>query len=155
MSTDLRLQIKSTSSEQTEHIAARIGARLVGGEIIVLKSDLGGGKTTFTRGLVRGTGSTDVVSSPTFTISKIYNAPKFTVHHFDFYRLSEPGMVGAELEELIGDTSVVLVLEWPGVIHELLPPEKVIIDIQTAGEELRELTFTYPNSLMYLLEELA
>lgn len=149
------MQIKSTSSEQTEHLAASFGARLRGGEIFVLKSDLGGGKTTFTRGLARGASSSDMVSSPTFTISKIYDAPNFKIHHFDFYRLGEPGMVGAELEELIGDTSVVLVLEWPIVISELLPSEKVIVDIEVAGEQQREFTFSYPDSLGYLFEGLA
>ena len=66
------LKLSSNNAEQTELIAVAIGKRLRGGEMIELVSDLGGGKTTFTRGLARGAGSSDVVSSPTFTISKVY-----------------------------------------------------------------------------------
>ena len=63
--------ITSTSIEDTERIAALLGSNLRGGELIELASDLGGGKTTFTRGLVRGGGSDDSVASPTFTISRV------------------------------------------------------------------------------------
>jgi tRNA threonylcarbamoyladenosine biosynthesis protein TsaE len=155
MNTDLSLQIRSTSYEQTEQIAANIGARLLGGELIVLKSDLGGGKTTFARGLVRGTGSTDMVSSPTFTISKVYDAPNFQIQHFDFYRLTEPGVIGAELQELVSDDGVVLVLEWPEIIDELLPTKKVIVTIENTGGDTRQMTITYPVDHAYLVEGFA
>jgi len=81
------LRITSESPEATEQLAEAIGRRLTGGEVIELVSDLGGGKTTFVRGLARGLGSADVVSSPTFTVSKVYKADKLELHHFDFYRL--------------------------------------------------------------------
>jgi tRNA threonylcarbamoyladenosine biosynthesis protein TsaE len=63
------MKIVTNSPEQTIDVAKSIGARLKGGECIELTSDVGGGKTTFVRGLVSGAGSTDHVSSPTFTIS--------------------------------------------------------------------------------------
>jgi tRNA threonylcarbamoyladenosine biosynthesis protein TsaE len=67
-----RLELVSKDAEQTENIAHLIGARLRGGEVIELVSDLGGGKTTFTRGLADGAGSKDIVASPTFIVSKVY-----------------------------------------------------------------------------------
>lgn len=77
-------QIVSTSSDATEKLGEQVGKRLKGGEVIELISDLGGGKTTFIRGLARGMGSTDHVSSPTFTISKFYSVkPKPQTTHLD------------------------------------------------------------------------
>lgn len=117
-------------------------------------SDLGGGKTTFTRGLVRGTGSSTNVASPTFTISKVYQAPKFEIHHFDFYRLGEAGIVGDELHELLGDPGVVIVVEWADVVQHVLPEERLRIEISrvASNEDARELLITYPFSLAYLVE---
>ncbi len=123
-----------------------------GGEVIELVSDLGGGKTTFVRGLARGAGSPDKVSSPSFTINKIYQAPKFTIEHFDFYRLAEAGVVGSELAELIGDPKSVIVVEWANVVQQVLPKEHLQINIKTTGEQSRELQFKCPDSLKYLLE---
>jgi tRNA threonylcarbamoyladenosine biosynthesis protein TsaE len=152
MNSATTLHIATTSSEQTEHIAEKIGAQLRGGEVIELSSDLGGGKTTFTRGLARGAGSTDRVASPTFTISREYQAPRFTIAHFDFYRLGEAGIVGDEFEEIIGDPAYVTVAEWSGVVHDVLPKERLMIQIAQGGEDKRELTLTWPKTLDYLME---
>ena len=153
MSTE-QLKLISQDASQTENIAASIGARLRGGESIELVSDLGGGKTTFTRGLARGAGSKDVVSSPTFTISKVYDAPEFEIHHFDFYRLPSAGLASHEVEDLLGDPNVVLVVEWGGVVDHVLPEGRVTVDIKRTGEESRELVITYPGNLDYLTEAL-
>jgi tRNA threonylcarbamoyladenosine biosynthesis protein TsaE len=149
-----QLKLNSKDSKQTEQIAVSIGARLRGGESIELVSDLGGGKTTFTRGLARGAGSNDVVSSPTFTISKVYNAPDFQIHHFDFYRLPNAGLASHEVEDLLGDSRVVLVVEWGGVVDHVLPEERITIDIKRTGDDSRELLITYPDELSYLMEDL-
>jgi tRNA threonylcarbamoyladenosine biosynthesis protein TsaE len=147
------LQIKSTSSEETEGLAARLGSKLRGGEVIELVSDLGGGKTTFTRGLVRGADSGDKVASPTFTLSREYKAPKFVIAHFDFYRLDEAGIVADELAEIIHDPAYVTVVEWGDIVHDVLPQNRLTIIIMQTGETDRQLTFTYPEELEYLLEQ--
>lgn len=152
MSTE-KLILISSGAAQTEQIAGIIGARLRGGEAFELVSDLGGGKTTFTRGLVRGAGSDDVVSSPTFTISKVYDAPEFEIHHFDFYRLPDAGLASHELEDLLGDPTVVLVVEWGGIVEHVLPESRIAIEIKRTGDESRELTITYPGNFAYLLED--
>jgi len=148
------LQIDSTSSEQTEQLAEKLGAKLHGGEVIELVSDLGGGKTTFTRGLVRGTGSTDQVASPTFMLSREYAAPEFTIAHFDFYRLGEAGIVADELAEVIGDPKYVSVVEWGEIVHDVLPENRLTIHIAQTGEDTRQLLFEYPLALAYLVENL-
>ena len=148
------MQIDSTSSEQTEQLAEKLGAKLHGGEVIELVSDLGGGKTTFTRGLVRGTGSTDQVASPTFMLSREYAAPEFTIAHFDFYRLGEAGIVADELAEVIGDPKYVSVVEWGEIVHDVLPENRLTIHIAQTGEDTRQLLFEYPLALAYLVENL-
>jgi tRNA threonylcarbamoyladenosine biosynthesis protein TsaE len=101
MSTVMTWQTDTTGYEQTEQLAARLGRNLKGSEVFELISDLGGGKTTFVRGLACGMGSTDHVASPTFTISREYVAGELALFHFDFYRLSDPGVVAIELAEFI------------------------------------------------------
>src|ERR1700744_55992 len=130
MSTVMTWQMQSTSSEDTERLGEQFGRKLRGGEVVELASDLGGGKTTFTRGLVRGTGSTDKVGSPTFTLSREYKAPQFTIAHFDFYRLGEAGIMGDELSEIIADPSYVTVVEWGDIVHDVLPERRVTIKLQ-------------------------
>ncbi len=120
--------------------------------MIELVSDLGGGKTTFTRGLVRGVGSEDKVASPTFTISKVYDAGKLEVHHFDFYRLHEPGIVADELAELTGEPSIVVVVEWGDAVQHVLPIERLTVGIKQEPDGTRTLSFSCPTSLSYLVE---
>lgn len=153
MSTNMTWRTNSSTSDNTEQLAEMLGAKLRGGEVIELVSDLGGGKTTFTRGLVRGTGSKDRVGSPTFTLNREYTAQKFTVSHFDFYRLGEAGIVGDELAEVIGDPSYVVVVEWGEIVHDVLPLERMTLRISQTPEGGRILDFTYPEKLGYLLED--
>jgi tRNA threonylcarbamoyladenosine biosynthesis protein TsaE len=142
----------TTSAEQTERLAERLGAVLQGGEVIELVSDLGGGKTTFSRGLVRALGSTDTVASPTFTISKVYDAGQLQVHHFDFYRLHEAGIIADELAEVAGDPQTITLVEWADVVKHVLPGDRLTITIAQTPEGYRKLSFSAPASLNYLLE---
>lgn len=142
----------STSSEKTEQLAESLGSKLRGGEVIELVSDLGGGKTTFVRGLARGAGSSDKVSSPSFTLSNTYKAENLTLYHFDFYRLSEPGIMKDELAEVIADPQAVTIVEWAGIVEDVLPADKISIKLKAKGENDREITVEYPEKLNYLLE---
>ena len=145
--------INVDSSDQTESIASKIGANLRGGETIELVSDVGGGKTTFTRGLVRGAGSRDHVSSPTFTISNIYQAPKFAICHFDFYRLPEAGIIEHQLHEDVELGRDVLVVEWSDVVKEVLPKNRLSIHIKSTSDEGREFEFDCSKELEYLIDD--
>lgn len=145
--------ITTANTEDTERFGEQIGRRLRGGETIELASDLGGGKTTFVRGLAQGAGSADHVASPTFTISRLYQADKLAIHHFDFYRLHEAGVMAAELAELVDDPHAVVVVEWSGVVQHVLPAEHLKIEIVQTGENARRLTLTYPDKLAYLVEQ--
>lgn len=96
-------------------------------------------------------GSTDKVSSPSFTVSKVYQAGKLQIHHFDFYRLNEAGLQEHELDELMGDKDVVVVVEWADIIQHVLPREHMRIQIKATGESTRLLAFEYPSSLSYMM----
>jgi len=154
MSTAKTLQLASTSSDATEQLAEKLGRKLKGGEVIELISDLGGGKTTFTRGLGKGIDSPDRVVSPTFTVSKLYKGKKLEIHHFDFYRLADAGLMEHELHDIMGDPEVVVVVEWGDVVAHVLPDERLTIHLKSTGDESRQLVVTYPASLHYLVEDL-
>ena len=151
MSTEQTLQIRSTNLDETLAIAEAIGSKLRGGELIELVSDLGGGKTAFTRGLAIGMGSNDVVHSPSFTISNVYAAGDLTMYHFDFYRLSEPGIIANALSEVIDDPKAVVVIEWANIVDDILPDTRISVRINTSSETDRQIELTYPDSLGYLI----
>lgn len=133
-------------------LAAQIGSRLRGGETIELCSDLGGGKTSFVRGLVQGLGSQATVRSPSFTLMNEYRAPGSNkkLCHFDFYRLAEPGLIRDELREAIGDETNIIVVEWADLVEDILPTERLIISITVTGETARKFDFSYPIKYHYL-----
>ncbi len=143
---------KSDSADSTELIGKKIGRNLRGGEVIELISDLGGGKTTLTRGIARGAGSSDVVGSPTFMIRKTYFTQELELHHFDFYRLTEPGLMEHELQESLDDPKVVVVVEWGEIVQHVLPEIRLSINIKKTSDKARELKLTFSSKLAYLVE---
>ena len=81
------MEFISQTPEQTEQIGALLAQQLQGGEVIAFKGGLGAGKTAFTRGLARGLGITEAVTSPTYTIVNEYLSGRLPLFHFDMYRL--------------------------------------------------------------------
>lgn len=150
------LQTRSTDSADTERLGATLGKLLKPPAILELRSDLGGGKTTFVRGLARGLGSQDKVSSPTFTLTRIYKANHLEIHHFDFYRLKEPGVVADQLEESLQNSRVITIVEWSDIVRGVLPDDRLIIEFRPArdnpGERLIEIS--YPESWRQIIEQL-
>jgi len=152
MSIETTWQTSSTSVNSTEKLGEWLGRNLRGGEVIELVGDLGSGKTTFARGLARGFGSKDKVASPSFTISRVYKAGQREMHHFDFYRLQEAGIVADELTELLDDKNIVVVVEWAGLVHDVLPGGRLTITFKTSSENVRKIAFRAPKELAYLLK---
>ena len=142
----MKYTLNSASLDGTLALGQAIGAILKGGEVIELTSDLGGGKTALTKGIAAGMGSEDTVQSPTFTISRIYRcAEGRELHHFDFYRLESPGVMAAELAESLSDDRAVVVIEWSGIVEDILPEARVMISIKATDESAREFTVTVPD----------
>jgi tRNA threonylcarbamoyladenosine biosynthesis protein TsaE len=122
---------------------ARIGAQCVGGEVIELVGDIGAGKTTFTKGLAAAMGIDDDIQSPTFTISRVYDANDGKIlAHYDFYRLDDAGIMSAELAESVHDDHTVTVIEWGSIITDILPADRLTIEITPQDKEMRVVTMT-------------
>lgn len=151
MSTEQTWQTESTSLEATLQLAEQVGRRLKGGEIIVLQGDLGAGKTAFVRGLARGMGSSDTVKSPSFAIANQYHGSRLTLHHFDFYRLDDPGILQAQLQDVIRDSEAVTVIEWAEIVNTVLPADHLTVHLTPTDENIRKVRFEYQAKLHYLI----
>ncbi len=127
------IRITTESAEETELLGERLAARLRGTEVIALFGGLGMGKTAFTRGLARGLGVTDGVSSPTFALVNEYRG-RFSVFHFDMYRvLSWDDLYSTGFFDYL-DTGV-LVIEWSENIEGALPDNAVRITIARGAHD--------------------
>jgi tRNA threonylcarbamoyladenosine biosynthesis protein TsaE len=148
--------IRSIGPSDTERIGEILAGILNAPEVIELKSDLGGGKTTFTKGLLRGFKSMDKVASPTYTLKKVYNAKTIEVHHFDFYRLKEPGVVTEQLEESLQNPKVLTIVEWANIVKGVLPKERITIEFKPVSdnEDERVVIFYVPQSKLAIIEKL-
>jgi tRNA threonylcarbamoyladenosine biosynthesis protein TsaE len=157
MSTDMIWQTKSIDSADTERLGEILGRALNDKEIIELRSDLGGGKTTFVKGLARGLGSKDNVNSPTFTLNRVYKGRgKHKVHHYDFYRLSDAGIMSEELAESLSDPNITTVVEWSDIVQDILPEERLTIEFKPVEDnpDQRLITIHYPESRQNLIKTL-
>jgi len=132
--------LRTKSEEETISLGKKIGAKLDGGDLLLLKGDLGGGKTTISKGIVAGLGAKEDVTSPTFTIEQIYKGKNdIYIFHYDFYRLLGGDIAEFEfLENLNSDKAVVLV-EWPENLEADLPHERIEIILTFINETTREI----------------
>ena len=135
------LKFVSNSERETEEIAQRIAAKLTAGDVIAYIGGLGAGKTAFTRGLAKGLGCEENVTSPTFAIVNSYNG-KLPLNHFDMYRID-----GFDSLYSIGffdylDEYSVCAIEWSENITEYLPENTIFIEIKRIDDSVREITVT-------------
>ena len=125
----------------TENVGAALARALRGGMVVTLHGDLGAGKTTVVRGVLRALGFTGPVKSPTYTLVEHYPFSILYFYHFDFYRFADPSeWETAGLAECFRDDAVCLV-EWPERVAGLLPPADVdmVLAHPVAGGAGREL----------------
>lgn len=130
------------ANNETEMVAlgeqlGRVFNQYSGAFTVHLLGDLGAGKTTLTRGILRAFGHTGAVKSPTYTLVEAYEFPARTVYHFDLYRLGDP----EELEYMgIRDyfaANTLCLIEWPARGAGVLPAPDLVVDISVAGEGRR------------------
>jgi tRNA threonylcarbamoyladenosine biosynthesis protein TsaE len=150
------MHIVSTSSEyQTEKIGEELAQYLWAGSIILLSGDLGVGKTAFARGVARGLGIEEPITSPTYTLIHEYSG-RLPLYHFDVYRLNhaeDMEDIGYE-EYFYGDG--VTMIEWPQRIREILPEAYLTVEIlKTENDNERNIFFQSMGSkYVELLKEL-
>ena len=132
-----------SDAEQTRELGEQLAHHLRAGDLIMLRGGLGAGKTTFTKGLARGLEITEEITSPTFTISKVYeNSHGQKLVHYDFYRLENPGIMVEDLFENLQDPRTVTVIEWADTVSEILPANHLRLEILINDDGSRTLNLT-------------
>ena len=125
------------SAAETRALGEKLAARLRPGDVLLLEGDLGAGKSELTRGIAKGLGVAETVTSPSFTILNVYESGRYPLYHFDWYRLESP----EELYELGMDEFLsgdgIAVVEWPGRCPDAVPEGAVRIRMTAAGENER------------------
>ena len=140
------MQYISNSPAETEAIGAALGKTIKPGTVIAYRGDLGAGKTAFTRGLARGLGSTELVTSPTYTIVNEYLGGRMPLFHFDMYRLhSSDDLWDIGWEDYL-DRNGVCAVEWSENVADALE-DPMVITIEKLGEESRRITIEGGNPL--------
>lgn len=122
--------IESFCPEDTFKIGYDLGCNAKSGQVYCLNGDLGVGKTVFTQGFAKGLGVDEPVNSPTFTIVQEYEGKDMPFYHFDVYRIadiSEMDEIGYE-DYFYGEG--VCLIEWAELIDEILPKNRIIINIK-------------------------
>ena len=143
------MQYITNSPAQTEAVGAALAACLKPGTVIAYRGDLGAGKTAFTRGLARGLGVTDRVTSPTYTIVNEYLGGRMPLFHFDMYRLgSEDELFDIGWEDYL-DRNGVCAVEWSENVEDAME-DAISITIEKLGEESRRITVEGGDFLAYL-----
>lgn len=133
--------IEVKSELETKSLAEKIGASLKGGEVFELIGDVGAGKTTFVKGLAKGLAVDDDVQSPSFTISRVYAARDgLELVHYDFYRLTDAGIMANELSEMVHDATTVTVIEWADIVEGILPEHRYTLSFESPTENTRLIT---------------
>lgn len=135
------MELLVNAASDMKELGARLGAALRGGEVIVLVGDVGAGKTTLTKGIAAGLAIGEDVQSPTFTISRVYEArDDLRLAHYDFYRLVDAGIMSGELAEAVVDPQTITVIEWGEIVAGVLPPDVLTVTIVSPSEESRRVT---------------
>ena len=129
----------TNSPEETEAVGAALAAQLQPGTVIAYRGDLGAGKTAFTRGLARGLGCRELVTSPTYTIVNEYLGGRLPLFHFDMYRLaSSDDLFDIGWEDYL-ERGGVCAVEWSENVEDAME-EPVNITIEKLGESSRRIT---------------
>ncbi|HEX3392752.1 MAG TPA: tRNA (adenosine(37)-N6)-threonylcarbamoyltransferase complex ATPase subunit type 1 TsaE [Solirubrobacteraceae bacterium] len=131
--------LETSGPSETEALGAELAAALRPGDVVLVRGELGAGKTTLVRGAARALGVSDPVTSPTFAIGHRYRADGATVSHLDLYRLAtlrdeEPDL----LDDYLGPGRIAFV-EWPHEDASELHSARLIVTIEHAGADVRRI----------------
>lgn len=120
-----------------QELGTQFAQKIQAPTVIELLGDVGAGKTTFVQGLAKGLGVEDVVTSPSFTISKEYQGKNCRLIHYDFYRLNNPGLMMSDLLEKIHDPHNIVVIEWGKSVADVLPKKHPKLAFQCLDDGTR------------------
>ncbi|HXD55001.1 MAG TPA: tRNA (adenosine(37)-N6)-threonylcarbamoyltransferase complex ATPase subunit type 1 TsaE [Solirubrobacteraceae bacterium] len=131
-------KVQTDGPDETESLGAELAATLADGDLVLVRGELGAGKTTLVRGAARALGVEDPVTSPTFSIGHRYRARDVTVSHLDLYRLAG---LGGEDPDLLADylgPGRIAFVEWPPAGEPDLAGARLLVTLAHAGEDRRE-----------------
>lgn len=132
--------MKTHSPAETRALGEMLARKLRPGDVLLFWGDLGAGKSEMTRGIARGLGVTETVTSPSFTILNVYESGRVPLYHFDWYRLqSAEELWEMGMEEYLGGDGVAVV-EWPSQCPEAMPETRLDITIKPLTDTEREIT---------------
>ena len=135
------MEFITNSPTQTEEIGMKLAEQLKSGTVIAYRGDLGAGKTAFTRGLARGLGIQDPVTSPTYTIVNEYLGGRLPLFHFDMYRLrSADDLFDIGWDDYL-ERGGVCAVEWSENVEDALE-DPITVTIEKLGEQSRKITIT-------------
>lgn len=134
-------KILTKSAKETQSYAKELAKNYTNGGVIALSGELGAGKTTFAQGFAQGLGISDKIISPTFLIIKQYPLPDKSsyFYHIDLYRLENIDLKTSGLEEILSDSSAVVLIEWADKIKENLPENVKKINLNKISQGIHEL----------------
>ena len=135
------MEFITNSAQETEQVGQALGARLQPGTVLAYEGDLGAGKTAFTRGLARGLGATEQVTSPTYTIVNEYLSGRIPLFHFDMYRLASADDLWDIGWEDYLERGGVCAVEWSENVRDAME-DAITVRIEKLGEESRKITIT-------------
>ena len=132
---------KIDSIEELSSFAKDFSITLSGGEVVLLAGELGAGKTTFVKELVKALGSSEVVNSPTFVLRNEYSISNKTFFHIDLYRLEKNRVKSFEFFERLGDVDTITCIEWPERIKDVknIPGRIIKLTFLRTGEHSRKI----------------
>ena len=140
------MEFITNSPEQTEQVGAALSKVLTAGTVLAYEGDLGAGKTAFTRGLARGLGAGDMVTSPTYTIVNEYLSGRLPLFHFDMYRLASADDLWDIGWDDYLDRGGVCAVEWSENVEEAMEGA-IRVRIEKLGEDERRITIEGGNCL--------
>ena len=131
-----QVHVRSASADETIALGERLGRIAAPGDLLCLWGDLGAGKTQLAKGIARGLGVADTVTSPTFILMNEY-AGRLPLFHVDLYRLADAGdaLAGGVVDDRQADG--LTVVEWPERMGDVLPAGRLDVRIAGSGEEVR------------------
>jgi tRNA threonylcarbamoyladenosine biosynthesis protein TsaE len=133
----MMVDLKLPDAAATTRLGAALAAGVKPGRVLHLSGDLGTGKTTLVRGLLRALGVSGAVKSPTYTWVEPYTLSSLDLYHFDFYRFADKTeWLSSGLREYFGPEAFCIV-EWPEKVGDLLPPPDLRIELSHDGESRR------------------
>jgi tRNA threonylcarbamoyladenosine biosynthesis protein TsaE len=135
----------SHSAEETIELGRTLASHLRNARIVLLRGDLGAGKTTLAKGIAEGFGAADAddVTSPTFTLIHEYHGPEKDVYHIDLYRLEKPGELDSlGLEDLMQDERNILLIEWGEKFPKIMQHKDAEIVIRRVEHDERKVRLT-------------